>query len=102
MSERLREYFYQRVNPALGRYSIHIRSLRASLEDASNPSVGPQRSCSLELDGDFGKRVIVVHDRSFESAIDCSLAVCSEVIERALSRANSEMFAIVTQNKLAS
>jgi hypothetical protein len=102
ISEGLREYFSHRANVALGRYRIHIHSLRVSLEDASNPRSGPEQSCRVELDADFGKRFIVVHDRSFKSAIDCALGVCNGVVERALNQADSEMFAIASQHKMAS
>jgi ribosome-associated translation inhibitor RaiA len=102
ISEGLREYFSNRANFALGRYLLHIHSLRASLEDTSNPRDGLVQSCRVEIAGEFGKRFIVVHDRNFKSAIDCALSVSNRVVERALNRADSEMFAIESNQKLAS
>lgn len=102
ISEGLREYFSHRANLALRKYRRHIQSLKVSLDDAINPRVGTRLSCRVEMTGDFGTRVIIVHDRSFKSAIDCALGVCSEVAERALHRADAEMSAIAFHRKLAS
>lgn len=102
ISKGLRDYFSHRASLALGRYRLHIHSLRVSLEDTSNPRTGLEQSCRVEIAGDFGKRFIVVHDRSFKSTIDCALGVCNEVVERALNQADSEMFAIASQHKMAS
>lgn len=92
LSQGLREYFLHRANLALGRYRLHIHSLRVSLEDTSNARTGLEQSCRVELDGDFGKRLIVVHDRNLKSAIDCALGVSCRVVERALNRADSAVY----------
>lgn len=102
ISEALRDYVSQRANIALGRYSLHLHSVRASLEDTSNPRLGSEQTCRVEIAGEFGKRTVVVHDRSFKPAIDCALGICSTVVERAINRADSELFAFSSDQRLAS
>lgn len=102
ISEGFREYFNHRANLTLGRYRSHIRSLRVCLEDTSNPRTGSERTCRVELAGEFGKRSVVVHDRSLKPAIDCALDVCARAVARALQRADSEFFAITPYQRLAS
>jgi hypothetical protein len=102
VSDELKEYFSHRANLALGMYLRHVRLLRGVLEDTSNPQDGIIQCCRLELAGEFGKRFIVVHDRDLKSAIDCALSVSTRVVERALNRTDSEIFAVEPHQKLAS
>jgi ribosome-associated translation inhibitor RaiA len=102
ISEGFREYFSHRANLALDRYRPEIHSVRACLEDTSNPLAGPIQSCRVEVHGEFGKRFIAVHDQNFKAAIDCALGVSASVVERALARADSEMFGMASRYKWAS
>lgn len=85
-SEELEEYLRHRAEFAFDRISARIRRVAVRFEDLNGPRGGVDKSCRVEITGDFGTSAAEARDLDFRVATDRALEMVARSTMRILRR----------------